>query len=287
MLNQVDKGFYHRFMKYLVNEEYSHAEKQILKASHYLATQWEFHHVYRFNQGLYGLENEKESIEERLNEHNSLAGVKNLAVDTNIRKFMDLAGQLRFQQRWGQSPRIPRTSVLGHMLVVAFIAFFASLDLNACPKRLYNNYLCGLFHDLPEVLTRDIVAPVKRSIPDLDRIIKSIEASWFEEKIYPLLPSSWQEEIRYFVEDEFADRIRIDGKRVNSKITPEHNFDHYYPLDGTIIKTCDQLAAYVEAFLSIRHGIRSNHLKDGLTIYRMYDNNDGIVSGVNGAVFVT
>jgi putative hydrolase of HD superfamily len=164
--------------------------------------------------------------------------------------------------------------------------FFASLDLNACPKRLYNNYLCGLFHDLPEVLTRDIVAPVKRSIPDLDRIIKSIEASWFEEKIYPLLPSSWQEEIRYFVEDEFADRIRIDGKRVNSKITPEHNEHCYDPLDGTVIKACDQLAAYVEAFLSIRHGIRSKHLTDGLSIRSLYEGEKGIVSGVDfGSVF--
>lgn len=286
VLGHVNSGLYARFQKYLTDDEYSRSEKQILKASHYLATQWEFTHVYRLNRGLYGLENESRSIEGRLKEHGSLVGVSNLAVDANIRNFMDLVGQLRFQQRWGHSPRIPQTSVLGHMLVVAVIAFFASLDLDACPKRLYNNYLCGLFHDLPEVLTRDIVAPVKRSIPDLDRIIKSIESAWFEEKIYPLLPDSWHEEIRYFVEDEFANRIRIDGKRVDTQITPEHNEHCYDPLDGTVIKACDQLAAYVEAFLSIRHGIRSKHLTDGLSIYRLYDGEKGIVSGVDfGAVF--
>jgi len=285
-LRQVDNGLYARFYEYLVNHEHSHAEKQILKASHYLATNWEFQHIYRLNAGLYGLEGERESIEGRLNEHGTLVGVKNLALDKNIRNFMDLVGQLRFQQRWGHSPRIPQTSVLGHMLIVAVIAFFASLDLRACPKRMYNNYLCGLFHDLPEVLTRDIVAPVKRSIPDLDKIIKSIESSWFEERIYPLLPVAWHNEIRYFVEDEFADRIRIDGKRVTVNITPEHNFDCYDPLDGTVVKACDQLAAYVEAFLSIRHGIRSNHLKDGLSIYNVYQGRNSVVSGVDfGTVF--
>jgi putative hydrolase of HD superfamily len=286
VLSQVNRGLYTRFREDLMDEEYGFAEKEILKASHYLATQWEFAHIYRLNQGLYGLENEKASIEGRLKEHGCLAGVRSLGVDTNIRNFMDLVGQLRFQQRWGHSPRIPQTSVLGHVLVVAVIAYFASLDLKACPKRLYNNYMCGLFHDLPEVLTRDIVAPVKRSIPDLDKIIKSIESAWFEERIYPLLPESWHDEIRYFVEDEFRDRIRVDRKRLNTKITPEHNEDCYDPLDGTVIKACDQLAAYVEAFLSIRHGIRSKHLKDGLFIRHRYEGEKGIVSGVDfGPVF--
>lgn len=285
-LSQIDTQLYLRFCKYLENNKYSCKEKQILKASHYLATHWEFEHIYRLNAGLYGLEGEKESIEGRLNEHGSLVGVKNLALDKNIRNFMDLVGQLRFQQRWGQSPRIPQTSVLGHMLVVAVIALFASLDLEACPKRTYNNYLCGLFHDLPEVLTRDIVAPVKRSIPDLDKIINSIESSWFEERIYPLLPDSWHDEIRYFIEDEFVDRIRINGKRVTATIKPEHNQDFYDPLDGTLVRACDQLAAYTEAFLSITHGIRSKHLQDGLSIYDLYQGDKYIVSGVDfGSVF--
>ncbi len=285
-LSQIDFQLYLRFREYFVNEKYCHCEKQILKASHYLATNWEFQHIYRLNAGLYGLESVKESIEGSMNEHSSLVGVRNLALDKNIHNFMDLVGQLRFQQRWGQSPRIPQTSVLGHMLIVAVIAFFASLDLKACPKRQYNNYLCGLFHDLPEVLTRDIVAPVKRSVPDLDKIIKGIESSWFEERIYPLLPGSWHDEIRYFVEDEFVNRIRIDGKRVTASITPEYNRDSYDPLDGAVVRACDQLAAYAEAFLSIRHGIRSKHLKDGLSIYGLYQGERSMVSGVDfGSVF--
>lgn len=285
-LSRIDSHLYLRFREYLANDKYSFGEKQILKASHYLATNWEFQHIYRLNAGLYGLEGEKESIEGRLSEHGSLIGVRTLALDRNIHNFMDLVGQLRFQQRWGQSPRIPQTSVLGHMLIVALIAFFASLDLGACPKRMYNNYSCGLFHDLPEVLTRDIVAPVKRSIPDLDKIIKGIESSWFDERIYPLLPDSWHNEIRYFVEDEFADRIRVNGKRVNATITCEYNRDSYDPLDGTVVKACDQLAAYAEAFLSIRHGIRSKALKDGLSIYSLYRDRKNMVSGVDfGTVF--
>ena len=43
-------------------------------------------------------------------------------------------------------------------------------------------FLCGLFHDLPEVLTRDIISPVKRSVPGLDELIKKIEERLVTEK---------------------------------------------------------------------------------------------------------
>ena len=281
VFENIEPPIYARFEDYLLDKDYAENEKRILSASHYLATNWEFEHIYRLNTGLYGLDEEKESIEARLSGYRSLVGVVNLSFDRPIQHFMDLVGQLRFQQRWAQSPRIPQTSVLGHMLVVAIIAYFASLDINACPKRVYNNYFCGLFHDLPEVLTRDIIAPVKRSIPNLDAIIKDIESSWVEERIYPLLPESWHSEIRYLIEDEFANRIVKDGKRMNTEVTSEYNDDIYNPLDGAIVRACDRLAAYTEASLSIRHGIKSKHLNDGLSIYKEYEGDKGVVSGAD------
>jgi hypothetical protein len=35
-------------------------------------------------------------------------------------------------------------------------------------------------------------------------------------------------------------------------------------VDGAILKGCDHLAAFVEAYLSIEHGITSIHLKNGV-----------------------
>jgi putative hydrolases of HD superfamily len=78
--------------------------------------------------------------------------------------FIDMVGQLRFQKRWAHSPRVPETSVLGHMLIVAILSYLISLERRACPQRASNNYFAGLFHDLPEVLTRDIISPIKRSV---------------------------------------------------------------------------------------------------------------------------
>jgi len=202
--------------------------------------------------------------------------VQKLALRKKSFGFIDLCAQLRFQHRWAHSPRVPKTSVLGHMLIVAMMSYFCSLEIGACPKRTYNNFFSGLFHDLPEVLTRDIVSPVKTSVEGLDEIIKDYERMQFEERILPLLPPSMRDEVVYFIQDEFSNRIIEDGavrKDVPGPRMELYNQDLYSPIDGEVIHACDKLAAFIEASLSIMHGISSQHLQDGRKkIYRDYSN---------------
>ncbi|MFO8191996.1 MAG: HD domain-containing protein [Bacillota bacterium] len=258
-------------------------ERRILKAAHYLATNWEFKIIYRLNEGLYGLEETRAVIANQIEEHYDLAGVQKLTLGKKTSNFLDLVGQLRFQLRWAQSPRVPKTSVMGHMLIVAMMAYFCSLEVEACPKRVYNNYFAGLFHDLPEVLTRDIVSPVKRSVAGLEEIIKDIENRQLEERIFPLLPSSWHQELKFFTDNEFASKIVENNKMrivTSEDINECYNSDSFSPLDGEIIRACDHLAAYIETFLSISHGIKSNHLEEGnRQLYSRY--NSSIVAGIN------
>lgn len=272
---------------YYFTQDQNMLEKRILKAAHYLATNWEFKIIYRLNEGLYGLEDTRSAIANQIEEHYDLAGVQKLALGKKTSNFLDLVGQLRFQQRWAQSPRVPKTSVMGHMLIVAMMSYLCSLEVDACPKRIYNNYFAALFHDLPEVLTRDIVSPVKRSVAGLDEIIKDIENRQLEERIFPLLPVSWHQELKYFTDNEFMGKIIDNGeiKTVSSdEINKEYNKDKYSPLDGEIIKACDQLAAYVETFLSISHGIKSYHLEDGnRQLYKLYSNK--VIAGINFGQF--
>ena len=212
---------------------------------------------------MYGLESTKASIENELKEHIDLIGVQRLVSD-KVNAFIDFVGQLRFQQRWAQTPRLPETSVMGHMLVVAMLSYLFSIELKACTQRIVNNYLTGLFHDLPEVLTRDIVSPVKRSVEGLRAIIEEIEKEQFEEKLLPLLPSAWHKDFRYFFEDEFESKIIDENNEVklvsSEEINDSYNEDSYSPVDGKMIKICDDLAAYVEAYFSISHGITSEVL---------------------------
>lgn len=268
-------GLQGKFHAYLFDPDYARLEKQILKAAHYLATNWEFKLIYPLNANLYGLSDTQSKIADEIEEHYHLAGVQKLQLGKKTSHFMDLVGQLRFQQRWAQTPRIPETSVMGHMLIVAMLSYLCSVELEACDKRLVNNYLAGLFHDLPEVLTRDIVSPVKRSVEGLDELIKEIESRQVEEMLLPLLPAAWHREIRYFTENEFSSKICVKGQIQlvgPGEISKSYNEDQYSPIDGELIKACDHFAAFMEAYLSITHGISTHYLTEGYrSLYSQYE----------------
>jgi putative hydrolase of HD superfamily len=114
------------------------------------------------------------------------------------------------------------------------------------------------------VLTRDIISPVKRSATEIEDKIKKIESGYMREKIFPLLPAAWHGEIRYFTENEFDTRYIEDGKprklEKDFVIPPEYDRAELKPVDGVVLKCCDNLAALIEAVLSYKHGVFSDHL---------------------------
>ena len=282
--------FLAKMKRFFDNPDEYRLEKRLLKAAHYLATQWEFSIIYHFNQGIYGIEGTKVAIESEIEDHYDLAGVQKLSLKGKTSKFVDLVGQLRFQKRWAQSPRVPETSVMGHVLIVAVFGYFCALQTGACDERIVNDCLCGLFHDLPEVLTRDIISPIKSSIEGLDSLIKDIEKRQVEEKLLPLLPFEWHDDIRYFTQNEFSNKVRLNG--VITQCTADElatvynkNGMAYKAVDGVMLKCCDNLAAFVEAYLSTEYGVTSKHLLNAMTKLRtQYE--DKIIAGVNfGAIY--
>jgi putative hydrolase of HD superfamily len=283
-MNGLSNNFKENFKKYFFDHNYAKVEKRILKAAHYMATNWEFKIIYHTSPFIYGIEETKESIENQIEDHYDLIGVQKISLEKKSFGFIDLCGQLRFQERWAHSPRIPKTSVLGHMYIVAITSYLLSLDNNSCQKRLYNNFFTGLFHDLPEVLTKDIISPIKTSIKGLESIIKDYEEDQMKNRLLPLLPVSWRKEMRYFTQDEFENKIKIDGKIIKGvsyvELNNLYNKDEFYPLDGKIIKACDKLTAFIEADISIKHGITSKHLEEGRkNIYEKFKNKN--VSGID------
>jgi putative hydrolase of HD superfamily len=245
-------------------------ERQILRSAHCLATKWEFDFIVSWSAGMYGLEETRQEIESQ-KKNIDLAVAREILLSPESSKlwgFISLVGQLTFQKRWAQTPRIPQTSVLGHLLFVAIVAWMVSLEIGVCPRRLRNNFFGGLFHDLPEVLTRDIVSPVKASVEGLDELIRRYEREAMDGRIFPLIPESWHDELRYYTEEEFTNKTRntnfVDAlQRHRGDIPEEFNLDEYDPLDGRIVEICDKLAAYIEASASIHTGIRPQALDAG------------------------
>jgi len=96
------------------------------------------------------------------------------------------------------------------------------------------------------------------------------------------LPSEWHPEIKMYAEAEFADFVTIKGKQL--EVTPKaikekYNDDIFNPRDGTLIKACDELAAFTEAYIALCNGATAEGLQEAKhEIKRRHRNK--VISGI-------
>ncbi len=274
------------FKAYLSDESRWSKERFILKAASYLSTKWEFGIVYQTSQFLSDIESVKQAVEDEIEDYYELIGVQKIMLNKKLARIIDLSGRLRFQTRWAQTPRIPETSVLGHMLIVAILGFFYSLSIDACKSRREFNFLCALFHDLPEALTRDIISPVKYSVSGLDDLISEFEMAKIEEAIMPNIPANIKDEFSYILgikdgkKDEFTNRIYEKNITIVDTLST-YNEDKYRAIDGVGLKQCDKLAAFIEAVISISYGVKSKELTNAVDGIKKDFHQKGLINGVD------
>lgn len=281
-----DGKFFRSFEEYLLDSSKWKKERFILKAASYISTRWEFSIVYQTSQFLSDIESVKKAVEDEIEDYYELIGVQKILLNKKLAKIIDLSGRLRFQKRWAQTPRIPETSVLGHMLIVAILAYFYSIKIGACENRVTFNFLCALFHDLPEALTRDIISPVKYSVSGLDDLIAEYEMSKIDEDIMPNIPLHVKDEFAYILgiykdkKDEFSNRIYDKKVKIVDTLST-YNKNRYRAIDGVALKQCDKLAAFIEAVISISHGIKSKELLNASIAIKDDFRQKGSMNGVN------
>lgn len=255
---------------------------RILQAAHKYSTFREFELLKNLNEPVRMREIER-CLRQDLSEFMDLRGVRQLISEQNLFYLVTEIETLRFQIRWNQTPRVPATSVLGHSYFVAAVTLLMSRSLNLSDTRLYNNFFSALFHDLPEAVTRDIISPVKQATDHLPEVVKQIEDMIVHKELLPLMDESYRDEVMFYMQDEFKNRIFHNGRTEVIPFEMLDNYDkkEYHPTDGMLVRCADHIAAFVEADSSISHGITSVHLEEGKNnILLMYPSGK-IVNGLD------
>ena len=213
-----------------------------------------------------------------------LKGVQLLVARQQPYYFIAEIEKLRFQTRWNQTPRVPATTVLGHSYFVAALVLLMTRSLGFALHRLSNNFFAALFHDLPEAVTRDIISPVKQATDHLPEVVKHIEDEIVAQELLPLMDAYYREDVLYFIQHEFENRIKVNGKVqcVSAEaLNNEYAAPQFYGIDGKLIRAADHIAAFVEADSSIRFGIRSDQLEEGrANILQRYGRNT-VINGLS------
>jgi len=113
---------YHDFL--FNNEERDTLTHQVIDAAHNYSSYWEFQIVEKVNPFTYQNDKTKLELTNKIEKYSHLDCIQRLGRNESIKNFIDICGQLRFQRRWSQTPRVPLTSVLGHVTFVAVINYF-------------------------------------------------------------------------------------------------------------------------------------------------------------------
>ena len=233
------------------------------------------------------LKNIRNELEAEIQPYLELEGLQKLMTHQKAFDFILKIEQLRFQTRWNLTPRVPATSVLGHCFFVAIMTLLLGREYNPkmCDRRIINNFFSALFHDLPESVTRDIISPVKTATDDLPNIVKKIEDEIVNKELVPLMEPFFEKEVIYYTSDEFSDRILDKNGKIQhvswEELNEKYNSTDYDPIDGRLVRICDHFSALMEADISIKHGITSEHLTSGREgILSRYSNGE-IISGID------
>jgi len=299
-MNALDPELYLKFTEYLLGEDkMGPLENSILTAAHDYATFREFELIKLVNVPSPQLNSIEKELNAEMMKHLHLKGMGMLVTKQRLYELLLRLEQLRFQIRWSHTQRIPRTSVMGHSMLVASLALILTRQLPDYAKikkpaeLLYANFFGGLFHDLPESVIRDIVSPVKRATANLPEIVKQIEDSIVREELYPLMSEYlFKDELMAFTNHEFEDRVVMTES--DDPEPPCYTNEDFLnllqnppalglPIMGNLVGLCDEYAAFLEAYQSIYHGISSNYLKDAANNIRSGLLEDGRVGGLNVA----
>ncbi len=277
-----------RFKTYILDtaSDDGNISKRVFRAAHKYSAMREFEMISVVNES-FRLGKIQEELLQDIEGYLDLRGLQLLMTKQKPYQFLMIIEQLRFQTRWNQTPRVPKTSVLGHSFFVALVTLLlcrqTSVPMHS--SRVYNNFFSALFHDLPEAVTRDIISPVKQATQGLPSIVKQIEDEIVKRDLVPLMEDFYAEELLYFTSNEFENRICTDRgydsmQTVSfEQLNSQYNMSSFRPVDGELVRCADHAAAFIEADSSIKYGITSAHLREGRENIRKIYPEGKVISG--------
>lgn len=246
----------------------------ILRLGHNLSVRKEYGFIesLEYNRGLPDHLDKITELDREVDRYADKLRMKDFIEGEKFSNIMFAIDSLRFQERWSQTQRVPKTNVLGHSYYVAMLYYFSMRYTNIDKRTFRNNFFAALFHDFLESYTRDVINPVKTSSKHFSEQIAQMESESFEEQVKPLLDESFSRHFEFLVREEFKERrLHKDGRIQVENFIEDSEGDKWQYADGVVVKVCDSLAAMIEAHQSIDMGISSRHLEGAITrVYSYY-----------------
>lgn len=152
-----------------------------------------------------------------------------LLKNENYKKYLFNIKRLSHITRWNGKVKFLPLSVMSHLVIVCFISYvIAHIEAdNNNPLSSLDLMLRGLYHDIPEAITWDIIAPTKRSVKWFSEILEEVEKNMLDDYLFSYIEKDYKKFIAPYLFHPFEGEI------------------------GKIVKYADILSALFEAKIEI------------------------------------
>lgn len=147
---------------------------------------------------------------------------------TPIENYLLNVRRLQSNFRWNRMRRMYPVSVMSHLFVIFFLSYVIGHVEGKSRDEITDMMTTALFHDIPEVITGDVIAPTKKSIAGLEELLAEIE----DEMVHEYL-------LTYLNEYSFKEKFE------------KAMLDPWNQPNGKLVKLADIFSALFEAKIEV------------------------------------
>lgn len=143
-----------------------------------------------------------------------LSSLKTLLRDENAQKYLSHVNRLSFSMRWNQYRRTFPISVMSHKVVVAYLSYVIGMyekENLGIENNIEEMLMRAIYHDVPEVITGDIITPTKKAVPGFEKLLETVETDMLEDYLFSYISPEYKAYITPYMLHPFDDDL---GKKV-------------------------------------------------------------------------
>lgn len=124
----------------------------------------------------------------------------------NYQKYILNIRRLSHAMRWSGEAKIIPISVMSHLVIVGFISYIIATieNENGAQLNVLDLLMRGIYHDIPEAITWDIINPTKTSIEWFPEVLEVVEQKMLDDYLFSFIPEQYKKEIFSLVFHPFA-----------------------------------------------------------------------------------
>lgn len=138
-----------------------------------------------------------------------LPSFKELMNNKDYQRYISHLRRLSHSMRWNQQSRIFPISVMSHLVIITFLSYviwkmendkWSNLDILELMLR-------WVYHDIPEAITWDVIAPTKRAVVWFAQALEKVEIKMMDEYLFSCVDNDYKQQVYDYMLNPFWGEI--------------------------------------------------------------------------------